>query len=160
MSVVILFFAAGVLLLAAEVVVPGAILGILGGISMLAGVVAAFGRFGVNGGAVATGAAIGLVGTSLYLEFVLLPKSRLAKIFSITTTGAEKSQPAIASRAVIGSQAVAITPLTPTGVVELEGRRYEAFARSGQVAAGALIEIVDLDNFRLIVTKHSTNQTT
>jgi membrane-bound serine protease (ClpP class) len=157
MSMVILLFAVGVILLALEVVVPGAVLGIIGGCFMLGGVVVAFDRFGVEGGGLAAVAALSLVGIALYLEFVLLPRSRLAKTFSMTTTVPGTSQPAIADRAVIGRRAVAVTPLTPSGVVELDGRRYEAFARSGHVATGAHLDIIDLDNFRLIVSQPSTN---
>jgi membrane-bound ClpP family serine protease len=156
MSTILILFAFGVLLLALEVVVPGAILGIIGGIAMLAGVIVAFDQYGFNGGAVATAAAVVLVGIALYLEFVLLPKSRLAKTFSMTATVDGRSQPAIANRTVIGKRVVAVTPLTPSGMVELDGRRYEAFARNGHVATGTQLDIIDVDNFRLIVIQPST----
>lgn len=159
MSLIVLLFVAGVVLLALEVVVPGAVLGIIGGVFMLAGVVVAFSRYGFDGGGVAFALAVVLVGITLYLEFVLLPKSRLAKTFSMTATVAGTSQPAIANRSVIGKRVVAVTTLTPSGVVELEGQRYEAFARSGHVPVGTLLDIVDLDNFRLIVSQPSTSQT-
>ncbi len=159
MTLIALLFAAGVLLLALEVVVPGAILGIIGGIALLVGVVVAFNQYGFDGGAIATGVAAGLVAATLYLEFVLLPRSRLTKAFSMTATVAGQSQPAVAERAIIGQRVIAVTPLTPSGVVELDGRRYEAFARSGHAAVGAQLEVIDLDNFRLIVSKASTSQT-
>lgn len=158
MSLIVVLFVAGVILLALEVVVPGAILGITGGVLMLIGVAVAFDRYGFGGGAVATGAALGAGAITLYLEFVLLPKSRIAKAFSMTATVDGRSQPAIADRAVIGRRVIAVTTLAPSGVVEFDGRRCEAFARSGHAPAGAQLEIVDLDNFRLIVTQPSTNQ--
>ena len=154
MTAVILFFAVGVLLLALEVVVPGAILGIAGGIAMFVGVLIAFDQFGPNGGLLAAGVAIAAVGITLYLEFVLLPKSRLARKFSMSATVDAQSQPAIADRAaVVGRRAIAVTALAPSGYVELGDRRYEAFSRSGLIPAGAAIDIVDVDNFRLIVSK-------
>ncbi len=159
MTMVAVLFVAGVLLLALEVVVPGAVLGIIGGISLLVGVIVASQEFGFDGGVLAAGVALGLVALTLYLEFVLLPRSRLARTFSMEATVAGTSQPAVAERSVIGKPAVAVTPLVPSGIVECEGRRFEAFARSGHVDAGERLEIIDLDNFRLIVTKPSTNQT-
>jgi membrane-bound ClpP family serine protease len=156
MTLIVFLFVIGAILLALEVVVPGAILGIIGGIAMLAGVIAAFQQFGFEGGAVAAAAAVTLAAITLYLEFVLLPKSRLAKTFSMSATVDGKSQPAVADRSVIGKRAIAVTPLAPSGVVELDGRRYEAFARSGQVPAGTQLDIIDLDNFRLIVSQTST----
>jgi len=158
MILILILFAAGVILLALEVIVPGAILGTAGGVLMLIGVIVAFDSYGLGGGAMATGAAMVAVAVTLYLEFVLLPKSRLAKTFAMTATVDGRSQPALADRSVIGKTVTAVTTLSPSGVVELDGRRFEAFARSGHVAAGAQLSVVDLDNFRLIVSQPSTNQ--
>lgn len=161
MSLVIGLFVAGIFLLAVEVIVPGGILGIAGGILVLLGVSVAFLRFGLEGGAIASGAALALGGIVLYLEFVLLPRSRLAKALSMTETVAGRSQPPIADRAaVVGKRVTAVTLLAPSGYVELEGRRYEAFARSGLAQRGEKLEIVDVDNFRLIVSKPSTIENT
>jgi len=158
MSLILVLFAAGVILLALEMIVPGAILGIAAGVFMLIGVIVSFDQYGFGGGAVASAAAMVAVAATLYLEFVMLPKSRIAKTFSMTATVDGRSQPVIADRSVIGRTVTAVTTLAPSGVVELDGRRYEAFARSGHVAAGAQLSVVDLDNFRLIVSQTSTTQ--
>jgi membrane-bound serine protease (ClpP class) len=157
-TLVVILFLSGIFLLALEVVVPGAILGIVGGVLMLAGVAVSFARFGASGGAIATGVAVVLGAVTLYLEFVLLPKSRLAKALSMTETVAGTSQPPVADRAVIGKRATAVTTLAPSGLVECEGRRYEAYSRSGLTAAGTSVEIVGLDNFRLIVATPGLSQ--
>jgi len=154
MSLVITLFVAGVILVAIEILVPGAILGIIGGLCLLGGVIAAFVQLGGTGGAVATGVALAIGVVTLYLEFVILPKSRLAKKFSMTETVSSRSQPEVADRAaVVGREVVAVTTLAPTGYVELEGRRYEASCQSGLVAAGARLRVVEVDTFRLIVTQ-------
>ena len=160
MTLILLLFAAGVLLIALEVVVPGGILGIIGGVLMLVGVIVSFSRFGLSGGAYATGAGLLIVGVALYFEFVMLPKSRIARAFSMTATVAGRSQPEVADRALIGRRGVAVTTLAPSGVIECEGRRYEAFARTGHVAVGSPVEVVDLDNFRVIVRQPSNPSTT
>lgn len=156
MTLILVLFALGLLLLAIEVIVPGAILGVVGGVLLLIGVIAAFDTYGAGGGAIATGAALVAGCVTLYLEFVLLPKSRLAKTFSMTATVDGRSQPALADRAVIGRRAIALTTLAPSGVVELDGKRYEAFARTGHVRAGTALEVVDIDTFRLIVSPTTT----
>ena len=154
MMAVVVLFAAGVLLVAVEILVPGAILGVLGGLFMLGGVAAAFLRFGGFGGAVATGVALAIGSVTLYLEFVVLPKSRLARKFSMTETVSSRSQPEVADRAtVVGREVVAVTTLAPSGYVELDGRRYEASCRSGLAAEGARLRVVDVDTFRLVVTQ-------
>ena len=158
MSSVILLFACGILLLGLEVVVPGAVLGIVGGVLLLVGVGLSFDRFGPEGGALASAAALLIGGIAFYLEFVLLPRSRLAKKFSMTATVAGTSQPAVAQASLLGRPAVAATTLAPSDLIECEGRRYEAFSRSGLVPAGATVEVVGIDTFRVVVTL-STNST-
>lgn len=152
MTLVLVFFIVGALLLGLEMLVPGAILGIVGGISLLAGVVVAFNEFGGDGGALAILVAFVLVGIVVYFEFVFLPKSRLVKTFSMSANVAGQSQPEVADRSIIGSRVTAVTALAPTGVVEGGGRRYEAYSRDGFAAAGTALQVVDLDNFRLIVS--------
>ena len=154
MIAVLLLFAAGVVLLAVEILVPGGVLGVLAGLCLVGGVVVSFQQFGPTGGAVATGVALVLGAVMLYLEFVLLPKTRLARTFSMTHTVAGRTHPEPADRAaVVGREAVAVTALAPSGYVEIEGRRYEAFCQSGFATVGARLRVVDVDTFRLIVTQ-------
>lgn len=155
MSTVLILFAIGIVLVAIEVIVPGGVLGALAGCALLGGVIAAFANFGPAGGAMATGLALVIGVITIYLEFVWLPKTRLARALSMSETVAGRSQPEIADRAVIvGREAVALTTLAPTGYVEVDGRRYEASCQSGLAPAGARLRVVDVDTFRLIVTQN------
>lgn len=153
MSVIVLLFATGIILLALELIIPGLVLGLAGGLAMLAGVGVAFAEFGAAGGGIAAlGAGLVLAGV-VYAEFAWLPKSRLAKFFSMGTTLPGKSQPAVALPAeVVGAEALAETTLAPSGYVQVAGRRYEAFCQDGFAATGARLRVKSVDNFRLIVT--------
>ena len=154
MSLLIVYFALGIILLALEIVTPGPLCGIAGCICMVLGVVNAFGTFGALGGTVAVALALPALAAVIYLEFVWLPRSRLAKKFTMDTTLHATSQPPPANPdEVIGREAVAETTLAPGGYVRIEDRRYEAYCRSGHVPAGARLRVVGLDNFRLIVSK-------
>jgi membrane-bound ClpP family serine protease len=154
MSLLIVFFALGIILLALEVVTPGPLCGIAGCVCMVLGVVNAFGLFGPLGGALAVVIALAALAAVIYLEFFWLPRSRLAKKFTMDTTLHATSQPPPAHPdEVIGREAVAETTLAPGGYVRIEDRRYEAYCRSGHVAVGARLKVVGLDNFRLIVSE-------
>jgi membrane-bound ClpP family serine protease len=153
MNAIALLFLVGVLFLAGEVFVPGGILGILGALAMATGCGVAFVRLGVAGGAVATVAAVALLGLTLWAELVWLPKSRLGKGMIVESSVDAQSQPPIAAADIVGKTAEAETPLVPTGYVLVEGRRYEAFSQSGHVAKGAMVRVAGQDNFRLIVIK-------
>jgi membrane-bound ClpP family serine protease len=154
MNAIILLFLIGTLLLAGEVFVPGAILGIIGGLFMLGGCILSFMDFGPAGGLLATGVAVLLLGSMLYIELIWLPKTRLGKKLIVHSTVSATSQPPVADlQAVVGKEAVALTPLAPSGYVLVEGRRYEGFSQSGHMPKGATLRVIGLDNFRLILTK-------
>ena len=154
MNAVVLLFLVGVMFLAGEVFVPGAVLGILGGLAMAVGCGVAFAQLGAVGGAVATVAAFALLGFTLYAELIWLPKTRLGKGMVVESKVEATSQPPIAAADIVGKIAVAETPLVPTGYVLVEGKRYEAFSPAGHVAKGASLRVAGQDNFRLIVTNN------
>jgi membrane-bound ClpP family serine protease len=158
MTAIIILFLAGILLLAIEVFVPGMIVGIIGGLSILAGVVTAFNLYGSGGGMIALLCGGVLLGVTLYIEFVVLPKTKLAKALSMQTTVEGTSQPAVADLStVLNQQGETITPLSPSGYINVQGRRYEAFSQSGYLAKGVTVRVTGLDNFRLIVTHNQTS---
>jgi membrane-bound ClpP family serine protease len=152
MTLIILLFSLGILFIGVEVIVPGGILGSIGAVLMLGGCVASFMHYDVSGGLIATLSALLIGGLALWLEFQILSKSRFGKraflTKEITSVAAAVGSEA---RELIGKSAEALTMLSPSGYVSVDGRRYEAFCQSGQAPAGADLKIIDADNFRLIV---------
>ncbi len=158
MSIIVLLFSLGIVFMAVEVLIPGAILGMLGAIFMFAGCVMSFINFGSQGGLIAILVAFAVGGLALYLELKVLPKTRLGKRAflskEITAVSAAFGSEALA---LIGKSAEAITMLSPSGYVLVEGVRYEAFSQAGQVPSGATLKVVGADNFRLIVSPVPSN---
>lgn len=154
MNTIIILFLVGILFLVFEVIMPGAVLGILGAVAMLAGVGLSFSQFGLGGGAIAVLGAGAVLGLALYVEFVWIPKTRLGQRLFVHAKVDSTSQPPVADAgSIIGKSAEALTTLAPSGYVAIEGRRYEAFCQSGHVPKGARLQVAGIDNFRLIVTK-------
>ena len=139
MTLIILLFALGIVLLAVEVIVPGGILGSIGGLMMFGGCVMSFLEFGTGGGIVAVTVALALAVLALYIEFRVLPKTAIGKRAFLTReiTGVSAAFGEEA-RDLIGKSAEALTMLSPSGYIRIDGKRYEAFCQSGQVPAGAV----------------------
>jgi membrane-bound serine protease (ClpP class) len=158
MTPIILLFAIGIVFLAVEVIVPGAILGSIGALLMFAGSVLAFLNYGTGGGIIAVLSCLAICGLVFFFEFKILPKTKLGKRAFLTTeiTGVASALGEEA-RGLIGKSAQALTMLSPSGYVIVDGQRYEAFCQTGQAPAGSDLEIVDADNFRLIVTHTTPN---
>ncbi len=158
MTLILLLFSLGILFIAVEVIVPGAILGSIGALLMFGGCVLAFFNHGTTGGMIAVTAAFAIGGLAFFIEFKVLPYTKLGKraflTREITAVSAAFGEEA---RELIGKSAKALTLLSPSGYILVDGTRYEAFSQSGQVPAGSALEVIGADNFRLIVSLSKTN---
>jgi len=154
MTLVVLLFALGIVLLVVEVIVPGGILGTIGALLIFGGCVAAFMRLGTGGGMIAVAVAVVVAVVAFYLEFRVLPRTTIGRRAflkgEITGVSAAYGNEA---RDLIGKSATALTMLSPSGYITIDGKRYEAFSQSGQVPAGTRLEVTGADNFRLIVSQ-------
>lgn len=153
MSTIIALFILGSVLIFFEIFLPGGILGVAGGLAILAGSVVAFTQYGTGGGTVAVVAGGVLLICSLIVEFWFLPKTRIGRRLFLSKADSGSSQPPIATDDVVGRECRAETALSPSGVVLLDGKRYEAFSQAGFVERGTVLVIKGMDNFRLIVSK-------
>ncbi len=152
-TTVVLLFTVGLILLAFEVIVPGAILGVIAGALLIGGVVVAFVEHGPEGGLLALVAAVAAVAAVLYFEFRILPRTRMGRRMFLEKAIDGASQPPVAEKPseVIGRHGVAITALGPTGLVEVDGRRYEARCESGFATEGSRLRVIRVETFQLVV---------
>jgi len=153
MTIIILLFAVAIVLFAVEVIVPGGILGSIGGLMMFGACVLSFMQFGTAGGSAAVVVALALAILVLYIELRWLPNTAVGKRAFLTSeiTGVSAAF-GDEDRGLIGKSAQSITMLSPSGYVLIDGKRHEAFCQSGQVPAGVSLQVVAVDNFRLIVS--------
>lgn len=154
MTLVILLFALGILLLLVEVIVPGGILGTLGALMLFGGCIAAFIHFGTGGGMIAVAVALAVAVVAFYFEFRVLPRTTIGRrAFLHQEIEGVSAAYGKEARDLIGKSATALTMLSPSGYITIDGKRYEAFCPSGQVPAGTSLKVTGADNFRLIVSQ-------
>lgn len=158
MTWIILLFVVGLAVLAVEVIVPGGILGTIGALMMFGACVLSFSEFGTGGGVIALSLALVLTGLVFWFEFYILPRTKVGKraFLHEEIDGVSAAYGAEAA-ALVGSAATAVTMLSPSGYIEIDGKRYEAFCRNGQVPAGTPLKVIGSDNFRLIVSPSPTH---
>jgi len=155
MTTILLLFVLGIVLLFLDLFVPGIILSVFGTLAFLAGTRQAFVEFGPLGGLEAFAIGMALLALALYIEYGILPKTRFGKKFFLHAAVQGTSQSTAPSEvvALTGRECVALTPLMPSGQVEVDGRRYEAQSLDGHVARGARLKITGAQNFSLTVSK-------
>jgi membrane-bound serine protease (ClpP class) len=154
MTAIAILLVLGALCFGGEIFFPGMVLGALGVVAMIAGAAVAFDRFGpIAGGLTAVGALV-LAAFTFWLEFVVFPQTRLSRALSVTGASGTNRPPVPDPAAVTGRECVALTAMAPSGYVDLDGRQYEATCRSGKVAPGERLKIVEVDSFQLVVTQN------
>jgi membrane-bound serine protease (ClpP class) len=148
-TVAFLLFVAGILLLAAEIlVIPGfGVVGIAGIGSILVSIYLSFGDQFV----LVSGITVSLVGVGLALALWLLPRSAMTRRFALATSlESGTSQPDGRSQ-LVGRFGKAATDLRPGGVAEIEGQRVDVIAAEGFVVRGTMLEVLRVEGPSIIV---------
>ncbi len=152
MTLLILLFTVGILLLAAEVIVPGGILGLVGGVLLFTGCIVAFVSHGLGYGLAAVAITVLAGSLVFFVQFKVLPKTRFGRRFFLDhtisgTAAGDKNE----WRDLIGKTAKSVTILSPSGYVEIDGKRYDASSESGQIPAGIILEVISANEFQITV---------
>ncbi|HNX05483.1 MAG TPA: NfeD family protein [Opitutales bacterium] len=145
-------FVAGLILMAAEIIIPGGIPGTIGAICLLAGSVNVWIENGAVWGlsSIVATMFVGLI--LFFLEVRLMRKGPLAKWFFLDQKTPPTSSQSSGGLAV-GTIGKTLTRLNPSGLVMVQGRRLEAISRDGMIEENADIVVVADDPFRIAVKR-------
>ncbi len=163
----ILVFAAGLILLGIEIfVIPGfGVAGIAGIAAILTGLIFSllqndgFDLQMTGSVEIFTALTTVLIPFTVLIIFLLLYGDKLLQSGPFRRLVLQDVQDAAAGYVVatqnqyLGRKAQAVTPLRPTGRIQLEGKHHEARAESGFIEAGTEVEVVGQERFELIVRK-------
>lgn len=148
-SAIIALVVVGFLMIAAEVFVPGLILGTLGGICLITAVVMCYAAFGPL---IGTGAFVGLGALTLAGFFAwmnIFPRTFIGK--KITLGKTLEPETSMSLPALEGADGVALTPLRPAGTALINGRRIDVVAESIFINAGDPVTVIFQEGLRVVV---------
>lgn len=153
MSLVIVLFSIGVFLLALEIIVPGGIVGSIGGVSLIGGIAVLYHEYGLEAGMIGLLIALALVVGVFFLEIKVLPKTAFGKRFFLHSKVEGNSQKNLADDSWLGKECKTVTALAPSGFILIDGKKVDATSRSGFIEANQTVKIVSKNNFRILVSK-------
>lgn len=148
MVLVITLLLVGAVLLLAETVLPGMIAGMLGVLSLIAGVAAGYQEFGTTvGNWILLGTLVALlIGFVLWLKY--FPDSRFARLYTSHGTvgelGTERPE-------LVGQSGVAHTALRPSGVAVIGGQRVDVVSEGALIERGAAVKVIAVEGARVVV---------
>ena len=143
----------GLALVAVEVtLVPGFnVVGVVGVVGTAVGVVYAFLEFGPTGGLGTLAATVLAAGGLFYLLWDSGAWDRFVLSDSLRRDADADEQEHESRARLLGKQGVALTPLRPGGVAEIDGARIDVETEGAYVAAGSRVRVVAMDRRRYIV---------
>jgi membrane-bound serine protease (ClpP class) len=146
--VVVVIFAVGLLMVLAETLMPGVIIGVLGALAILASVGLAYFHPDINNPALA---AI-LLGISL----AVVPAAYIAaaRRLKLKTVLDEKSGVTAFSEdftPLMNKTGAALTDLCPSGLVMIDGKKYDVLTPGEVVARGAAVRVTEVSGNRIVV---------
>src|SRR5690625_3918739 len=153
LTTIIALFIVGVLLISFELIVPGGILGLFGGLAILGSWALTFYEYEIHVGLAAVLVGLIILGGTLYVELKLLPRTRFGRRLFLSSAIDSTSQAPLATQDIIGAEGETLTALVPTGVVLIGDQKYEEFSVSGMLEKGTPVTVVDFDTFRVRVKK-------
>jgi len=150
-SLYLVLVAAGFILIAAEIFIPGAILGILGVFSLIAAAILGFTVFGARNGFLSAGALL-IAGTIfLYLWVKYCPTSFLGKWFTLQESGKEFKSFDDSLNILAGKTGVAHTDLRPSGIAVIDSNKIDVISEAGFITNGSPIKVIQVVGGRVVV---------
>lgn len=141
---------AGVIMVLAEILVPGGIVGGLGIVLLGAGIVLGFYHNIVLGFVLLIGSVIfGIVVFWLWVKY--FPSSPMGKKVFLGQDAHEWHSYDDKNSDLVGAVGVAHTPLRPSGTAVVDGRRLDVVTRGELIANKTSVKVVDVHGNRIIV---------
>ena len=149
-----IFLAAGVLLLGAELFIPGGFIGAVGALCLVAAIVMGFKAFPEHGMAIAVG--IFFLGiASIVIWLTVFPKTKFGQKLSIARelSDSKATNPGLAD--LLGKEGVALSSLRPGGYAEIDGERIDVITKGEMIDKDAPLVVVEVEGNRVVVTQKS-----
>lgn len=151
-ALIIALVVVGLLLIAAEVFLPGLILGTIGLLCLVASVVLVFVGYGTSYGLLAAFVIGGITFAAFLIWLNVFPRTFVGRRLLLRTRQ-PADRTAEEHRTLVGETGEALTPLRPSGTARLGGKRVDVTAVGEFLEQGATIEVVAADGLRVAVRR-------
>ncbi len=125
--------------------------GITGALAVIFGIGSVFAEGGFSGGILALLLTIGVGGGMFYLMWQSGAWDRFVLATSLSADEETVARESETRSKYLGKVGQAVTPLRPTGVVEIDGERIEVVTEGEFIASGSEVRVVAMDRRRFFV---------
>ncbi|MGE7982500.1 NfeD family protein [Solibacillus sp. NPDC093137] len=148
----VIIFVIGLILLIAELFVPGGIIGIIGGALMIGSLLFAGESFVHMAYSILIAMIIAGIGMVILMKFFGKKLHMFNRLVLRDATTTEEGYVSNKNRIeLIGKTGQAITPLRPSGTVIVDQDRLDVVTQGGYIDAGKTVEVVKVEGSRIVV---------
>jgi len=152
-QIFVILMVAGLMLIGAEIFVPGGILGSIGGAALILAIISAFSAFGpVIGGYITLGIVV-LLAIVITLWIKLFPKSGIGKQMTVSRDLASSKGTEDGLEELTGKEGEAISELRPAGFASIDGKRVDVVTQGESISKGERVRVVDVEANRVVVRR-------
>jgi len=151
-SLIIVLFVVGFALVAAEVFLPGLILGTIGLLCLVASVIFVFVQYGTSAGLLAAFLVGGLSAVGFIVWLNLFPRTFIGRRLMLKTRQ-PADHTAAEHQTMIGETGEALTPLRPSGTARIKGKRVDVTAVGEFLESGENVVVIAADGMRVAVRR-------
>lgn len=152
LDLIIAVLVAGIAFILAEVFVPGGVLGVIGLLLLLAGVILGFDHSKTAGLLLLAGTSVSLI-IGLWLWAKYFPRLPPAKKYVLNEDAADWHGFDVSSHDLIGREGISHTPLHPTGIALVDGKRVHVVTRGEMIEARRPVRVIQVEGNRVVVTE-------
>lgn len=149
----VILLVSGLMLVGAEVFIPGGILGAIGGIALFGASITAFVIFTPIVAAYVTGGIVLMVGAMIAIWIKFFPKTWVGKQMTVTQDLHESKGTEDHLTELLGQQGTTTSQLHPAGFAEIAARRIDVITQGEMIDRGVAIHVVEVEGNRVVVAQ-------
>lgn len=150
---IVVLIIVGFLMLAAEVFVPGMVLGLLGGLCLAGAVAVAFMYYDVVTGSLVFAGVCILTFSGFLAWLAMFPRTAIGRRIMLQKSLVKGVGERAAPSELMGEQGRSLTPLRPAGSASIGGRKVDVVAESDFIEPDETIVVVREEGLRIVVRK-------
>lgn len=157
-EVFFILLVSGLILIGAEIFVPGGIIGTLGALLLLGAIAAGFAAFPPAWGLYIAIGILLLSGVAVYLWVKIFPRTRYGRKMTVNHNLADAKASPDWLRDLLGKRGRTTSDLRPGGFATIDGRRVDVVTQGEMIGRGQDVEVVKVEGCRVVVRKTAPTQ--
>lgn len=150
-EIYIVLVIAGLMLVGAEIFMPGGILGTFGGLALIVAIVIGFRQFGAVKGTYSALVIVLMIGVAMVLWIKVFPKTAIGKRMTVSEDLADSKGTESGIALLLGEEGEAASDLRPAGYATIKGKRVDVVTQGEMLLRGSRVKVVEVESNRIVV---------